>query len=321
MRPDALQPKPLPEGAQRLLEQHFTVHKLWTAADPDTMLADLAPRCAYAVCTGHYPFDAGFFQRFPHLEIVSNYGVGYDTIDTAAAAQRGIVVTNTPGVLDDEVADTTIALILSTIRRIPQADAYVRAGRWLEKPFPLTATLVGRSIGLVGMGRIGQAIAKRLSAFAVKDIAYHTRRPQPDLPYRYAPKLLDMARDVDVLVVIVPGGVDTRHLVDRAVMEALGPGGCLINVARGSVVDETALIDCLTTGKLGMAGLDVFEDEPRVPPALFTLENVVLTPHVGSATAQTRNAMGLLVVENLIAWKDGRAPITPVPETPSGRSA
>jgi lactate dehydrogenase-like 2-hydroxyacid dehydrogenase len=316
MRPDVLQPKPLPEGAQRVLEQHFTVHKLWTAPDAEAVVAALAPHCRYAVCTGHYPFDAAFLARFPALEIVSNYGVGYDTVDTAAAAARGVVVTNTPGVLDDEVADTTIALILSTIRRIPQADAYVRAGRWLEKPFPLTASLVGRSVGLVGMGRIGQAIAKRISAFAVKEIAYHARAPRPDLPYRYAPSLVDMARDVDVLVVIVPGGAGTKHLVDRAVMEALGPGGCLVNVARGSVVDEAALVDCLTTGKLGMAGLDVFEDEPRVPEALFALENVVLTPHVGSASTQTRNAMGLLVVENLVAWKEGRVPPTPVPETP-----
>lgn len=316
MRPACFLPKPIPEAARVVLDGAFDVAEAWKSPDPEALMRSLAPHCRFAVCSGHWRFDGAFFDRMPKIEIVANYGVGYDTIDTAACAARGIVATNTPDVLNDEVADTTMALLLATIRRIPQADRFVRSGAWTERPFPLTATLIGRMVGIVGFGRIGQTIAKRLSAFAVRGICYHARNPRPGAPYPYYANLIDMARDCDVLIVITPGGATTRHLVGRDVLEALGPGGCLVNVARGTVVDEAALLDCLKTGKLGMAGLDVFEHEPKVPEGFFALDNVVLAPHVGSATHHTRDAMGMLVVENLIAWKEGRAPLTPVPETP-----
>jgi lactate dehydrogenase-like 2-hydroxyacid dehydrogenase len=208
---------------------------------------------------------------------------------------------------------------LAAIRRIPQADRFVREGRWTSEAFPLSPTLIGRMVGVVGFGRIGQTIAKRLSSFAVRGVCYHARRPREGSPLPYYADLVAMARDCDVLIVITPGGPETRHLVSREVMEALGPGGCLVNVARGSVVDEAALLDCLRSRKLGMAGLDVFEREPQVPPEFFALDNVVLAPHIGSATHHTRDAMGMLVVENLVAWKHGKPPLTPVPETPPRR--
>jgi lactate dehydrogenase-like 2-hydroxyacid dehydrogenase len=219
------------------------------------------------------------------------------------------------------VADFTVGLLLATIRRLPQADRYLRAGRWREEgPFPLTATLRDRTIGMLGMGRIGRRIARRIAAFDVP-VAYHARHPQRDLPYRYHPDLLSLARDVDTLVVIVPGGAATRALVNAEVLAALGPRGVLVNVARGSVVDEAALIDALRSGTIHAAGLDVFADEPRVPQALVDLENAVLIPHAGSATHHTRAIMGRLVVENLLSWFDGRGPVTPVPETPWPRRA
>jgi lactate dehydrogenase-like 2-hydroxyacid dehydrogenase len=315
-RPDVFLPKPIPEAARVVLDREFEVLELWKAADPDAAIAAIAPRCRFAISAGHWKYDDAMLDRFPKLEIVANYGVGYDPIDTTACAKRGIVATNTPDVLNDEVADTTIALLLAAIRRIPQADRYVRSGKWLQAAFPLTPTLIGRMVGIVGLGRIGLTIAKRLEAFAIRGIAYHSRTPKADAPYAYYANLVDMARDCDVLIVITPGGAATRKLVNRDVLEALGPGGCLVNVARGTVVDEDALVECLQTGKLGMAGLDVFEHEPKVPEALFALDNVVLAPHVGSATHHTRDAMGMLVVENLVAWKNGKAPVTPVPETP-----
>lgn len=315
MRPECLLPTPLPEAAEAALDREFEVLRLWREADPGAALARLAPRLRFAVGS-HWYVDGATLDGLPALEIIANFGVGYDTIDCSACAARGVVVTNTPDVLNEEVADTTMALLLATIRRIPQGDRFVRAGRWETERFPLTPSLVGRMVGIVGFGRIGQTIARRLSAFAVKGVCYHARRPRPNLPFPYYSSLVDMARDCDVLIVITPGGADTRHLIGRAVMEALGPGGCLVNVSRGSVVDEKALVDCLESGRLGMAGLDVFENEPHVPERLRALENVVLAPHVGSATHQTRQAMGLLVVDNLVAWKEGRRPPTPVPETP-----
>lgn len=259
--------------------------------------------------------DDALMAKLPNLEIISNFGVGYDSVDAAAAARHGVVVTNTPDVLNEEVADLTLGLLLATVREIPKADRFVRAGRWVGEGFPLGPTLRGKTVGILGMGRIGKAIARRLEAFGV-GIVYHTRRPQADLPYAHYPDLIAMARDVDVLVVIVPGGSETFHMVNAAVLEALGPEGILINVARGSVVDEPALLAALQNGTIRSAGLDVFENEPRVPEAFFALDNVVLLPHVGSASHHTRNAMGQLVVDNLLSWFDGKGPLTPVAETP-----
>ncbi len=265
---------------------------------------------------GREPTDAALIASLPRLEVIANFGVGYDSIDLAAARRRGIVVTNTPEVLEDEVADFTVGLLLATIRRLPQADRYVRAGRWpREGPFPLSATLRDRTVGMIGMGRIGRRTARRLAAFEVP-IVYHARRPRPDVPWRHYPDLLAMARDVDTLVAIVPGGPGTHHLVSAEVLAALGPRGVFINVARGSVVDEAALVRALEAGTILAAGLDVFADEPHVPPTLLELDNVVLIPHAGSGTHHTRAIMGRLVVDNLVSWFEGRGPLTPVPETP-----
>ncbi len=268
---------------------------------------------------GKRPVGDALMARLPALEIVANFGVGYDTVDAAAAARRGVLVTHTPDVLNEEVADLALGLLLATVREIPQADRFVRAGRWPAGAFPLGPTLRDRTVGMVGMGRIGRAIARRLEGFSVP-VVYHSRRAQPDLAYVHYPDLVEMARAVDVLMVIVPGGAATHHMVNAQVLEALGPNGILINVARGSVVDEKALLAALQARTILSAGLDVFEDEPRVPDAFFPLDNVVLLPHVGSASHYTRNAMGQLVVDNLLSWFDGKGPLTPVPETPWPRS-
>jgi lactate dehydrogenase-like 2-hydroxyacid dehydrogenase len=218
-------------------------------------------------------------------------------------------------VLTDEVADIAIGLLIATVRRIPQADRYLREGRWLTGAYPLTASLRGRSVGIVGLGRIGKAVAHRIEAFGLP-IAYHGRSRQDDVPYRYYPSLIDMAADVDTLISVAPGGASTRHIIDAAVLKALGPTGILINVGRGSVVDEEALVEALGNKTILSAGLDVFEDEPRVPAGLIAVEHAVLLPHVGSASVHTREAMGQLLVDNLTAWFEGRGPLTPVPETP-----
>lgn len=303
------------------LEKAFTLHKLWEASDSEALIEAIAPRVsAIASAGGHAPVDAQLMSRLPKLEIVSSFGVGYDHVDAAEAARRGIIVTNTPDVLNDEVADLALGLLLATIRQIPQADRYLRSEKWLEKPYPLTATLRERKVGIVGLGRIGKAIAKRVEAFGV-EVLYHSRNPQEGVAYGYHPTLVGLAEACDVLLVITPGGEGTRHIVNAEVLEALGPTGILINVARGSVVDERALIEALRDGTILSAGLDVFEDEPRVPQELIEMEHVVLLPHVGSASVHTRNAMGQLVVDNLVAWFDGRGPLTAVPETPWSRKA
>jgi lactate dehydrogenase-like 2-hydroxyacid dehydrogenase len=301
--------------AQRHLESHgFRLHR--TAALPLTEIVSAIGARVRAIATyGRERIDAALIERLPALEIIANVGVGYDSIDLPAAIRRDIVVTNTPDVLDDEVADFTVGLLLATVRRLPQADRYLRGGRWLEAHFPLGPTLRDRTVGLIGMGRIGRRIAKRVAAFDVP-VVYHSRRPRADVPYRYYPDLVTMAGDVDTLIAIVPGGKETRHLVDARVLEALGPRGVFINVARGSVVDQDALVRALQQGTILAAGLDVFADEPRVPPALVELDNAVLIPHCGSATHYTRARMGWLVVTNLVSWFQGRGPLTPVPETP-----
>jgi lactate dehydrogenase-like 2-hydroxyacid dehydrogenase len=266
-----------------------------------------------AVCGGHTRIDDAFVELFPRLEIVSSFGVGYDHIDAARLARRGIVVTHTPDVLTGEVADLALGLLIATVRQLPQVDRYLRAGHWLHKPYPLTATLRGRKVGILGLGRIGKAIARRLQACDL-EVEYHGRKPQPDAGYRYHPTLLGLAQSCDVLMVVASGGAETRHIVNREVLEALGPDGIVINVGRGSVIDEQALVDALRDRRILSAGLDVFEDEPKVPAELVAMEHVVLLPHVGSASVHTRNAMGQLVVDNLVSWFAGRGAVTPVPE-------
>ena len=313
---DILMPNPMAPFAVEQLAALGTLHKLWEAADREALLAAIAPRVeAIAAGPGHLKLDGAFLGRFAKLKIVSSFGVGYDHIDAAWAGAHGIVVTNTPGVLDEEVADTALGLLLCTVRRLPQAERYLRAGEWLKAAFPLSDTLRGKTIGILGLGRIGKAIARRCEAFGLK-IVYHGRTRQDEVDYLYYPTLVDMARAVDILLVITPGGAGTANIVDAAVLEALGPKGVLINVARGSVVDEAALIEALKAGRIAAAGLDVFADEPRVPQALIGMDNVVLLPHVGSASHHTRRAMGQLVVDNVASFLAGRGPLTPVAETP-----
>jgi lactate dehydrogenase-like 2-hydroxyacid dehydrogenase len=303
------------EIAERL-EKRVTLHRLWQARDREAMLAEIAPRVRAIVATLHTGrLDAALMSRLPNLEIVSSFGVGYDHIDAAWAGEHGIVVTNTPGVLDEEVADTAMALTITAVRRLPQAERYLREGRWREAPFPLTASLRGRIMGILGLGRIGKAIARRAESFGL-DVVYHGRKAQDDAPYLYYPTLRGMAEACDILMVAAPGGADTRHIVNRDVLAALGPDGVVVNIARGSLIDEAALIEALSDGAILAAGLDVFEHEPEAPAALLALDNVVALPHVGSASLHTRRAMANLVVDNLISWIDGNGPLTPTPETP-----
>ena len=260
--------------------------------------------------------DGNFLKQFPNLEQVSSFGVGYDHIDAKWAGAHGIIVTNTPDVLNEEVADTSIGLLLCAVREFPQADRFLRAGKWPDGHYPLTkATLRDRTVGMVGMGRIGKAIARRLDAFGVP-VVYHSRNPQPGVTYKYYPKLLDMARDVDTLMIIVPGGASTQNMINAEVLKALGPRGIVINMARGSVVDEPALIEALKNRTIYSAGLDVFANEPQVPRELIEMDHIVLFPHLGSSTEVTRAAMDQLVVDNILAWAAGKPPLTPVPETP-----
>ncbi|HEY7610870.1 MAG TPA: 2-hydroxyacid dehydrogenase [Alphaproteobacteria bacterium] len=311
MKPGLVMVCPLMPRVMEGLAPLFEVHKLWEAANKEALLAKLAPTTRAIATDGTRGADADLMKKLPKLEIVGCQGVGVDAIDLAYAREHKVVVTNTPDVLNDDVADLAMALLLATIRRIPQGDRYVREGKWLKAHMALTDTLRNRTLGMVGFGRIGKTIARRAAAFDLK-IVYHTRTIQTDQPYVHYPRLVEMARDADILMVIVPGGAATRHLINAHVLEALGPTGYLINVARGSVVDEAALIKALQQGKIAGAGLDVFENEPNVPEALIKMDNVVLAPHVGSATHHTRNAMAQLVVDNLKAWSEGRPPLTPV---------
>jgi lactate dehydrogenase-like 2-hydroxyacid dehydrogenase len=319
-KPDLLVVGAFPPPVVSALQSRFSVHLLNESRDVDTFLSAIADRVqAIAVTYSSTPanrrIDGEFMRQFPKLKIVASFGVGYDHVDAKWAGSHGIVVTNTPDVLNEEVADTALGLLLCTVRELPQAMRYLQDGHWRRRNYPLTATLRDRTVGLIGMGRIGQAIARRLEAFAVP-VVYHSRRPQAGVPYKYYSRLLDMAQDVDVLMVIVPGGAGTRNLVNAEVLEALGSIGILINVARGSVVDENALIAALRDKKILSAGLDVFVNEPDVPKELIDMHNVVLLPHVGSASTHTRAAMGQLVVDNLLSWASGKGPLTPVPETP-----
>ena len=312
---DILMPSPMTPLVVEGLEKTVTLHKLWEAPDREAELARLAPKIVgMAVGSGHQPVDAAFMGRFPNLKIVSSFGVGYDHVDAAWAGQHGIIVTNTPDVLNEEVADTALGLLLCTVRRLPQADRYLREGKWMGGAFPLSDSLRDKTMGILGLGRIGKAIARRAEACGVK-IAYHGRSRQADVAYPYYASLIEMAKAVDILMVITPGGPGTNKLVNADVLAALGPRGVLINVARGSVVDEAALIAALRAGTIAAAGLDVFEVEPCAPTELIGMDNVVLLPHVGSASVATRRAMGQLVVDNLLSFFAGKGALTPVPET------
>lgn len=293
----------------------FELHRGWQMTDAEIAAAGERIR---GIANGNGGIvDRDLMARLPNLEIVANFGVGYDSVDVEAAAERGIVVTNTPDVLTEEVADTAIGLLLMTVRELSAAERYLRAGRWAkEGPYRLTqASMRNRTVGIVGLGRIGCAIARRLEAMQVP-VVYHSRNRRSDVPYRYYADLTAMATDVDTLLFVLPGGPATRHLVNRELLGALGPDGVLINIGRGSTVDEPALIEALENGTILAAGLDVYPNEPKVSQALIALPNAVLLPHVASASLHTRKAMGQLVVDNLKSWFESGKPITPVPETP-----
>lgn len=304
---DILQASRIPPFLTEGLKARFEVHARETAAP------EVLARVRGIVGGGEARIDAVLLDQCPKLEVITICGVGYDGVDVQAAKARGIPVTHTPDVLNDDVADLGLGLLLAVARNIPAADQFTRKGEWEKGPFPLTRKLTGSKLGIVGMGRIGQAIAKRAAAFDM-DIRYHTRSARSDVPYAHEPSLTALAAWSDFLLVITPGGAATRHLINAQVLQALGPKAYLINVARGSVVDEPALIDALQKGLIAGAGLDVYADEPRVPAALRALPNVVLTPHMASGTAQTRGAMSDLTLANLQAHFDGQPLPTPVPE-------
>ena len=294
------------------LAARYDIPKLPGGPQRAEFLAEHAGKFRVVVTSGQLGIDAETIAALPKLEAIVNYGAGVDSIDLEAAGKRGIGVSNTPDVLSDTVADTALGLILMTLRRFGAADRFVRAGRWAsEGRFSYGRDVSGLQVGILGLGRIGSAIATRLLGFDCA-IAYHNRHRIDGSPYRYAESPLELAESVDVLVVATTGDNRTRHLVDRAVLEALGPEGYLINIARGSVVDQDALVELVAGGGLAGAGLDVFVDEPNVPAALFDLDNVVLFPHIGSATARTRRAMALLAIRNLDNYLTAGELVTPV---------
>lgn len=297
MKPDILLPSKIYPRTQEVLEKEFACHRLYEADDRVACLKSLSARVRGIASFGS-SVDAALMDALPRLEIVSNFGVGVDSIDLEAARKRKVIVTNTPDVLNDCVADTTLALTLNVMRRFPQSEQYLRSGFWGARgAYPLTSSLGGKTMGILGLGRIGEAIAQRAQAFGMK-IRYHNRNKK-NVPYPYARDPVALARDSDVIVVVTPGGAGTRHIVDARVLDALGPEGYLVNISRGSTVDEAALIRYLQEGRIAGVGLDVFENEPSIDPRFFALENAVLLPHVGSATVETRTAMGNLQIENL----------------------
>lgn len=304
----------LPSLEQRLADA-FDLHLLAAEPDPAAFLVSHGHEFVGFVSSAGVGASAATMDALPNLRVISSFGVGLDRIDLAAAKQRGIAVGYTPDVLNDCVADLAMVLMLDVARRVSEADRFVRRGDW-TKPglasFPLGRKVSGAKLGIVGLGRIGQTIARRAAAFEM-DIRYHSRRPVEGVAWRHEPSLTELARWCDFLVVITAGGAATRHLIDDAVFDALGPRGFIVNVARGSVIDEAALVRALVERRIAGAGLDVFEDEPKVPPALFALDNVVLLPHIASGTEETRQAMADRVFDNLQGFfRDGRM-VSPAP--------
>lgn len=297
---------------QQAVEANYQATRYWELADPHAWLAANGAQVRAIVTTGAWGASAELLGQLPSLEGIFSFGVGYDTIAIDAACDRGIVVTNTPNVLDDCVADTALALILDSLRRFSESDRYLRAGKWRQARFPLASKVGGKQLGIVGLGNIGQAIATRAQAFGM-EISYHNRTPKADLAYQYYADLDDLLEASDVVVLAVPGGKATDGLIDARRLALLGKHGHLINIARGSVVDQSALISALQNGVIAGAGLDVFEQEPNVPEALLALDNAVLFPHLGSGTHETRQAMGDLVWNNLQGWfLDNQQVLTPV---------
>ena len=311
MKPEIVIVGPMYPACQKRLEAEFTAHRLWEASDRSAFLRSVADRVRGIAVYALHGCSAAIIEALPRLEIIACMGIGVDGIDLACAARRGVRVTNTPDVVTDDTADIALALMLAVERRIVEADRFVRRGDWPKGDMGFGRAIRGRKLGILGLGRIGRAIATRAEAFGA-EIGYQGPRRKPEVAYRYFAQPLALAAWSEILVVACPGGEATRNLVNRAVIEALGPSGSLINIARGSIVDETALVEALGAGTLGAAGLDVFAHEPIVPEALRAMDNVVLSPHVGSATHDTRRAMGDLTVDNLLAHFAGRPLLTEV---------
>ena len=309
MKRELLMVGPMYPKTLEVLDATYTTHKLWLAKDRDALLASLADRIDAAATSGTKGMDDATMAKLPKLKMISHFGVGVDSIDVDAAKRRDIMVSNTPDVLTDDVADIAIGLMIAAARRMVVGDRHVREGKWLKGPMPLAESVQGKTLGIVGMGRIGRAIARRGEAFNL-EIAYQGPSRKTDVSWRYFADPVALAKESDFLVAACPGGEATRGLVSRAVLEALGPKGVVVNISRGTVIDEPAMVELLEEGKLGGAGLDVFADEPRVPEALFAMDNVVLQPHVGSATHPTREAMGQLQIDNLAAYFAGRPLVT-----------
>ena len=317
-KPHLLLTTELLEMKAEQLDAAFEVHRYYRAPDKAAMLAEVADKIEFVGCGGHsIRIDADLIDQLPKLRIIANFGVGYDMGDTAKAAGRGIIVSNTPDVLTEEVADTALGLLIMTVRELSQSEQYLRAGKWAtDGDYRLSPqTLRDRSGGIIGLGRIGKAIAKRIEAFGMP-VSYFGRTKQDGVNYSYYANAVELAKNVDTLIVVTPGTAETSKLVNGDVLAALGDRGILINVARGSVVDEEALLQALKDRTIFAAGLDVMMNEPKINPELMNIDNLVLLPHVGSGSVYTRAAMAQLAVDNLLACKQGEPPVTPVPETP-----
>ena len=312
MKPDVLVLFSLRPDQQKELEAGFTLHRYDLAEDKAAFVDEVGEKIVAAVASGGKGLVREQIEKMPNLKIIASNGVGYDATDVVACSERGIKVTNTPDVLNDDVADMALGLFLAVRRELVKGDAHVRSGAWgRDGAMPLTRSVRGKKVGIVGLGRIGKAIAARLEPMGV-ELAYHGRHEQEGVAYQYKADLVEMAQWADVLIAVIPGGPATEGVISEAVLEALGPEGSLINVARGSVVDEEALIACLKDGRLGSAGLDVFLNEPNPNPAFADIPNVVLHPHHASGTIETRDAMSQLVLDNLKAYFAGKPLLTPV---------
>jgi lactate dehydrogenase-like 2-hydroxyacid dehydrogenase len=306
LRPGLLQIGSFPPEVQSQIDAEFARFEVQDVERDPSRAGEIRA----IVTRSNLEVPAALVERLPNLEIIATNGVGYDLIPLALAARRGIVVSNTPDVLNAAVAELCVGSLLSLLRKLPQADRYVREGRWPGAAFPLTSSLAGKQVGIVGLGRIGKDIARRLEPFGVA-LAYHGRTDQR-LAWRFEPDLRALARDVDILIVAAPGGPETTRMIDARVLDALGPRGYLVNVARGSLVDQEALLAALAEGRIAGAALDVFDAEPDIDARFFGLENVLLTPHIASATQETRAAMAQLMLDNLRSWfRSGRV-LTPV---------
>ncbi len=309
---DLLQVSQLPPFLVERLEQEFKLHDFLNAADPDKLIDEVGPRIRGILAGGMKGPNANLINRLEKLEIIASFSVGYDATDVVAAQSRGVIVTHTPEVLTGDVADLAMTFILMAPRRISEAERFLREGKWLAGRMDLGTTVRGKRLGILGLGRIGRAVARRAEVFGLH-IAYHDIKPMGDLTYRSYPTLRDLAAASDILLVACEGGQATAGLVDGDVLDALGPDGFLINAARGTIIDQPAMIAALRDGRIAGAALDVFDGEPEVPAALLALDNVVLTPHIASSTAETRRAMADLVYDNVRAHFDGKPVLTPVP--------